>query len=197
MAVKINYQNINFDELLADLKDFLSTKETFTDADFEGSHIATLLELMAYTSSLLSFYVNAAANEGFIGTAELYESVNRLSELVGYFPQGFRSATANIELALDLEETLSGTSFTSSEVLAGNWLIEVPPYSEFKALDTTSEGEVVLYSNPKAASLLLTEQKFNDNALKMVIPLIQGISKNVTFTSDGSDFQEFISQKNV
>ena len=203
MATKINYQNINYDDLLSDLKVFLQSKNNFTDADFEGSNISLLLELMAYASSLMNYYINASANESYIATAELYESVNRLAELIGYFPQGFESSIVDTTMTLDLDDSLTATPWTSADVLGGNWFVEIPAYSEWKGKDNTSDSEIVLYTNPRSAGLLLTEEKYLAGTLEIVVPLIQGVPKSKEHTSDGSAFQKieidnpFIDHENI
>ena len=60
-----------------------------------------LLECWAYVADILTFYTERAANESFLRTARLRESVLRLAALVGYEPMPGIAALARIAFVLD------------------------------------------------------------------------------------------------
>jgi len=66
---------------------YLKTKPEFSDFNFEGSAINTLLDLLAYFIHYTGFYVNANFNEMFLETASLRNSVVTLAKALGYFPE--------------------------------------------------------------------------------------------------------------
>jgi hypothetical protein len=66
-----------------------------------GDHGIALLELWAYVADILTFYQERAANESFLRTARLRDSVLRLAGLVGYEPAPGVSASALLAFVLD------------------------------------------------------------------------------------------------
>jgi len=66
---------------------------TNTDASDFG---ITLIELFAYMGDMLNYYVDRAANEGFIGTATQRNSVLNLATMLGYTPNPGTPATVTL-----------------------------------------------------------------------------------------------------
>ena len=60
---KLNISQLDFDNIKANLKRFLSNQNQFKDYDFEGSGMAVLLDLLAYNTHYNAFYTNMLANE--------------------------------------------------------------------------------------------------------------------------------------
>ena len=56
-----DYLNIDFNTLSARLKTQIKESATFVDVDYEGSNIATLIELFAYVGDLYTYYINKVA----------------------------------------------------------------------------------------------------------------------------------------
>ena len=80
------------DSLIAQIPNFLP-EWTSTDASDFG---ITLIELFSYMGDTLNYYIDRAANEGFIATATQKQSVLSIAQLLGYTPS---SATpANVLL---------------------------------------------------------------------------------------------------
>lgn len=116
----ITLVNLDVQDLEETLKTFLKAQPIFRDYDFEGSNINVLLNLLAYNTHLLSFYLNMVGNEMFIDSAQLIESVHSHSKELNYLPRSFRSAVANVDIFIastDQNKTSivvpKGTSFTA------------------------------------------------------------------------------------
>ena len=60
-----------------------------------------LLELWAYVADVLTFYAERIANESFIGTARLRDSVIRLAALLGYRPAPGVAASTKLTFTLE------------------------------------------------------------------------------------------------
>lgn len=84
----------DFDELKQSLVAYLKTQNKYLDVDFEGSNIAALLNVLAYNTSIDTFYYNMALNESFIDSAVLRSSAISLAKQLNYTPQSFSSAEA-------------------------------------------------------------------------------------------------------
>ena len=119
MASKLNISQLNFDNIKANLKRYLSNQSQFKDYDFEGSGMAVLLDLLSYNTHYLSYHANIAANEMFIDTADIRESIVSLAKALGYTPNSPRAAEADINVVVNgaTGSTLTmnaGTQFTTT-----------------------------------------------------------------------------------
>ena len=111
MATKLEISELDFDGIKANLKTFLSQQNEFTDYDFEGSGMSTLLDVLAYNTHYLGYNANMLANEMYLDSADLRSSVVSLAKQVGYTPTSCTSSTATIDV---LVNNASGASLTMS-----------------------------------------------------------------------------------
>ena len=119
MATRLEVSELDFDLIKQNLRTFLSQQTEFQDYDFEGAGMSVLLDLLAYNTHYLSYNANIAANEMFLDSADLRESVVSLAKSVGYTPTSSICSTANINVVVNNATgsslTMSrGTKFTSS-----------------------------------------------------------------------------------
>ena len=54
--------NLDFEDIKSSLKDYLRATSDFTDYDFEGSAMATLLDTLAYNTYYTAFNTNMVVN---------------------------------------------------------------------------------------------------------------------------------------
>ena len=74
------------------------TKFNFTDQNFEGSNISSLIDIIAYSYHTLLFYLNQTSAESNFNDAELYENINRIVKLIDYKPVGKQSSVLPINI---------------------------------------------------------------------------------------------------
>lgn len=89
---------LDFDAIKANLKTFLSSQTEFSDYNFEGSALSTLLDLLAVNTHYIGFYANMMANEAFLDTAVKRASVVSLAKHLGYTPRSARGAIAVVDI---------------------------------------------------------------------------------------------------
>jgi len=89
---------LDFASIRANLRNFMAAKPEFTDYDFQDSAIGTLIDLLAYNTYYQAFYANMATAEGFLDSAQIYESVVSRAKAIGYVPSSARGATANLQI---------------------------------------------------------------------------------------------------
>jgi hypothetical protein len=114
--------NLDFDDIKTNLKEYLRSQNDFTDYDFEGSALATLIDTLAYNTYYTAFNTNMVVNELFIDSATLRDNVVALAKQLGYRPKSATSPTAYISFTVtytnattDKELTLKeGTGFISN-----------------------------------------------------------------------------------
>ena len=81
-----------FTDIKESLKTYLRNVPELTDFDFEGSTIATLLDVLSYNSHFIAFYLNMVGNEAFLSTAIKRDSVVARAKTIGYTPRSARAA---------------------------------------------------------------------------------------------------------
>ena len=52
------FTNLDFDEIKAQIKDFLRSNSNFTDFDFEGSNFSVIIDTLAYNTYINAFNAN-------------------------------------------------------------------------------------------------------------------------------------------
>ena len=104
------FTNLDFDQIKAQIKDFLRSNSNFTDFDFEGSNFSVLIDTLAYNTYINAFNANLVANESFLDSATIRENVVSLARNIGYVPRSRTAATATIQIDdVDLGPTSSAT----------------------------------------------------------------------------------------
>ena len=97
----VNFSNLDFDQVKTSLRDYLKENSNFTDYDFEGSNLSTILDVLAYNTYITSYNANMVANEVFIDSATLRENVVALARNIGYLPRSRKAATATVSFFVD------------------------------------------------------------------------------------------------
>ena len=93
------FTNLDFDEIKAQIKDFLRSNSNFSGFDFEGSNFSVLIDTLAYNTYINAFNANLIANESFLDSATIRENVVSLARNIGYVPRSKTAATATINLS--------------------------------------------------------------------------------------------------
>ena len=92
----VNFSNLDFDQVKTTLKDYLRANSKFTDYDFEGSNLSTIIDLLAYNTYITSYNANMVTNEVFIDSATLRENVVSLARNIGYLPRSRTASRASV-----------------------------------------------------------------------------------------------------
>ena len=74
------------------IKQRLTQGGVFTDQDFEGSNISSIIDIIAFSYHLSIFYLNQTASEALFDEATLFENINRVTKLIGYNPTGYKTS---------------------------------------------------------------------------------------------------------
>lgn len=97
---KLVVSELDFFEIKNNLKNFLRDQSEFTDFDFEASGMNVLLDVLAYNTHYMAFYNNMIANEMFLDTALLRDSIVSHAKMLGYTPVSSVAARARINLQI-------------------------------------------------------------------------------------------------
>jgi len=118
---RLQISDLDFDTIKNNLKSYLQQQSTFQDYDFEGSGLSILLDILAYNTHYNSYYLNMVANESFLDTAILRDSVVSHAKTLGYTPYSITAPEAVINITVNSGNTTPdvvtisrGLSFSSS-----------------------------------------------------------------------------------
>jgi len=171
-----NYTNLDFDQVKTTLKDYLKSNSNFTDYDFEGSNLSTILDVLAYNTYISSYNANMVANEVFIDTATLRENIVALARNIGYVPRSRKSSRATVSFFVDTSNisptpasitlhkgivaTTTGSFGNQSKTFCILDDISVPVFNNIASFDDISIYEGTLLSSNFTYSTRIPNQKF-------------------------------------
>jgi len=173
---RLQITELDFDTIKTNLKSFLKQQTEFQDYDFEGSGLNVLVNLLAYNTHYNAYYLNMVANESFLDTALLRDSVVSHAKTLGYIPHSKTASTAVINLTIDSGNSTLNTLTIPKGYVFNSDLIDKRIFN-FVVMDENTvtksntsyhfenlnikEGELTTYtytydeaSNPKSVFLL-------------------------------------------
>ena len=114
--------NLDFEQIKVSLKEYMRSQSEFTDYDFEGSALSTLIDTLAYNTYYTAFNTNMVVNELFIDSATLRDNVVAIAKQLGYRPKSATSPTAYVSFTVTYTNTTTdkelnlkeGTGFISN-----------------------------------------------------------------------------------
>jgi len=140
MSQKIRVTELDFDSIKSNLKTFLQSQPEFSDYDFDGSALSVLLDVLAYNTHYMGYYLNMVGNEMFIDTAQLRESVVSHAKLLGYTPRSRVASQALINVSF---EEVSGGSNSS---------MTLPRYTRFTSAPKDGKAYTFITVESEVAS---------------------------------------------
>ena len=172
----VNFSNLDFDQVKTSLKEYLRSNSNFTDYDFEGSNLSTIIDVLAYNTYITSYNANMVANEVFIDSATLRENVVALARNIGYVPRSRKAATASVSFFVDTLDitpspatltlkkgviaTTSGSFASQSFVFSILEDVTVPVFDNIASFDELVVYEGVLLESNFTYSATNPNQKF-------------------------------------
>ena len=109
----VNFSNLDFDQIKTTLKDYLQTNANFTDYDFEGSNLSTVIDLLAYNTYITSYNANMVTNEVFIDSATLRENIVSLARNIGYLPRSRKASRTSVSFFVDTTDIIPSPSIVT------------------------------------------------------------------------------------
>lgn len=119
MAVKssqINATDLDFDDIVDNIKTYLKGQDKFKDYDFEGSNMSVLIDMLAYASHIGGVNTNIAASELFLDSAQIRKNVVSRAKDLGFTPASEKASTAIVELAMNNIRNIDGTIPTGDQM---------------------------------------------------------------------------------
>lgn len=134
---RIKVTELDFDTIKSNLKEYLKGQTEFSDYDFEGSALSTLIDVLAYNTHYNAMYAHLAVNEAFLDSAAKRNSVVSHAKSLGYVPYSAKAARAVVNIVVT---NPSGTPDT----------LTLPTNSEFT---TSIDGVTYTFYNRSAMTV--------------------------------------------
>jgi len=166
----VNFANLDFDQIKVSIKDYLRANSKFTDYDFEGSNLSSIIDILAYNTYITSYNANMVSNEVFLDSATLRENVVSLIQNIGYLPRSRRAARLNASFYVDT----SGYSSQPQNVKLNKGIVATTTAFANESYTFVSLDDIVKPVN-------------NSRALFNNVELVEGTYINTTFTVDSYD----------
>jgi len=173
-ASQIRIAELDYDQILQNLVEFMKADPAFSDYDFTGSGLRLLSRVLAYVTFYNNYYLSSAVNEAFLDTAQLRSSVVSHARMLGYASHGVRSASYTTNVAVVVSNTSPST-------------ITLPKNTQF-----------VLQANSQYTFYNLDDAELTQNASTLAyeganITLVEGRPAQYRFIVDTNDpSQRFI-----
>lgn len=166
---RLQVTDLDFDTIKNNLKNFLKSQSEFSDYDFEGSGLSVLLDVLAYNTHYNAYYLNMVANEAFLDTAILRNSVVSHAKMLGYTSQSTTSPRAIVNLTVPTDSNVTDT-------------LTIPRGFTFKSelIDNISYNFVVLETT--------TVEKTGNNFVFLSLPIYEGqlVSYNYVYNQSSN-----------
>ena len=173
----VNFTNLDFEQVKTSLIEYMRSNSNFTDYDFEGSNLSTIIDLLAYNTYITSYNANMVANEVFIDSATLRENVVSLARNIGYLPKSRKAATSSISFFVDTTNIQPSPASVTLN----------------KGTVATSQGSFAGVSGSFCILEDITVPVINNTASFNNVSIYEGtfLTKNFTYSSQ-NPFQKFI-----
>lgn len=178
MATTITSTELDFQEIKSNLKVFFKQDAAFSDYNFEGSGLSSLLDVLSYNTHFSGLIANFALNESYLGTAQLRNSVVSLAETLGYIPGTRNSSQATIGLTIN--------------PATGNNLDQVYSFQPGElVLRGSIDGDVYTFTNRKTiiadaqGTNIYTFRPFDDPDASIIV--YEGDEREEQYLVDGSE----------
>jgi len=166
----VNFANLDFDQIKVSIKDYLRANSKFTDYDFEGSNLSSIIDILAYNTYITSYNANMVSNEVFLDSATLRENVVSLIQNIGYLPRSRRAARLNASFYVDT----TGYSSQPQNIKLHKGIVAITNAFANESYTFVSLDDITRPVN-------------NNRALFTNIELLQGTQLTTNFTVDSYD----------
>lgn len=196
----------NFDEVSQTFKAKIKEQYGISDAQYQGSNIAILADIMAYAATMINTNMNFGINESVLSSATTRKNITTLAREIGYEPTLRRSYKYEIKLKAKkggLIEIPKFTKFTGgdkeyyflenskSELFGDTAFITITNQAKFdnlKMRNGTTPGDFILSDDSELFEVLSKTDSYDNQRL-----LLNGIGTDEisTYSSIKTSFYKF------
>lgn len=195
---RIQVSDLDFDQIRENLKTFMSGQTTFSDYNFEGSALSTLIDVLAYNTHYNALYTNLAVNEMFLDSASKRSSVVSIANNFGYTPSSAVASQATVRVTVT-NPTATAQTLTIPKWSPFNTMIDSVPYVFYTTEDYTAQlingvytfDNVVIHEGtPRTLTFVCTQAEE-----KFILPYtnldLSTLAINVQQTGENPDYIKY------
>ena len=181
---RLNLTALDFDTLKQNMIDFIKSDPNFTDYDFTGAALNTLIDILAYNTHLNAYYLNQIANESFLDTASRRNSVISKAKELNYTPRSTQGSVAEITVLVN-------------DVPIDTAIILIPKNTQFSA---EVDGVTYTFVNDTSVTITPIDEVYSGSVtINQGAPIIQQYTVDTTnttqrflITNPGSDTSSLV-----
>lgn len=166
--------DLDFDQIKASIIDYIKNSDTtFTDYNFEGSALNSIIDILAYNTHTNAYYANMLHSESFLDTAQKRSSVVSRAKELGYTPKSVTGSNAYVNVYTSgLSDTSNvfyiprGTVFVSSNDSGTYQFLAKNDY--YSQLDSTADADRHIFPNVNLVSGIYLTNTFTVDTLTNV-----------------------------
>ena len=159
----LRISELDFESIRNNLKNYLKNQSEFTDYDFEGSGMSVLLDILAYNTHYMGYYLNMVGNEAFLDTAQLRASVLSHAKHTNYLPSSMKSSSTTVNIVVTPEGLEDNTASQ----------LTLPKYTRFVSEPIAGVNYIFSTINSNNAVKTGSTFTFNNVTLKQGEPVTQ------------------------
>lgn len=192
---KVKFTELDFNNIRENIKEYLRGQDTFSDYDFDGSALSTLIDVLAYNTHYNALYTNMALNEMFLDSASKRNSIVSIANNYGYLPQSGTASRANLTVILT-EENPTNSIKVLPAYTPFNTTVGDQSYTFYTLEDYTApiNGNTFTFENVMVYQGELQQMLFScvEENQKFVLPHYNiDINTIVLTVSDTSEIKEY------
>jgi hypothetical protein len=161
----IQVTDLDFSTIKNNLKTYLQSQDTLKDYNYDGAALNILLDVLAYNTQYNSYYLNMVANEMFMDSALLRNSVVSQSKLLGYIPTSATAPEAIINVTF---RQINDSSLT------------IPQFTNFLSEAIDGKNYNFVTTNSTTVNVTNNQAVFNNLSIK------QGTKTTLSYVVDST-----------
>lgn len=195
---RIKVSELDYNQIRENLKTFMRGQSQFSDYDFEGSALSTLIDVLAYNTHYNALYTNLAINEMFLDSASKRSSVVSIANNFGYTPKSVTASKAKISVtitqlgATDQFKYIPKLSPFTATVGGEQYVFyTLSDYSAERSGETYYFPEVEVYEGTPQTSLFVCSQLEEKFTIPNLNVDISTIGLTVQQTGERPDYSKY------
>jgi len=172
----IKNSDLDFANIKQSLIEHFRQSEDFSDYDFDGSGLSSILDVLAYNTHINALTANMAINESFLSSSQIRSSALAHAEALGYTTKSRTGSTGLVTATVD--------ALPSEDVLT------LPLGHRFTG--DVDEVSFTFVTQEQTIAFKTGDQFVFEN-----VRVHEGVSKTNTFLFSGEDNAYVISDKNM
>lgn len=201
---RFKVSDLDFNQIRDNLKTFMSGQSQFSDYDFDGSALSTLIDILAYNTHYNALYTNLAVNEMFLDSASKRGSIVSIANNFGYTPRSVTTSRVLVNV-VNTDEISTAQYKSIPKWTSFNSVVDGTTYVFWTIADYTSNkaGSVYSFNNLELYEGLPQTQLYvcTEAEQKFILPNanidIDTISITVQPSGERPDYEKYTRAKDV